>query len=66
MELPFQLLHALFVLSFLFSIFMGSYGFVSLENNLSSSPFPRNFLFGTASSSYQVILACKLFSSREF
>ncbi|KEH36808.1 glycoside hydrolase family 1 protein [Medicago truncatula] len=54
MELPFQLLlHVLFVLSFIFSIFMGSCGFVSLENNLSSSLFPRNFLFGTASSSYQ-------------
>jgi len=66
MELPFQLLHALFVLSFLFSIFIGSCAFVSLENNLSSSPFPRNFLFGTASSSYQVILASKLFSSTEF
>ncbi|KAK2454821.1 beta-glucosidase [Trifolium repens] len=57
MELPlssFPLLHTLFVLSFLFSFFMGySCGFVSIEDNLSSSPFPSNFLFGTASSSYQ-------------
>ncbi|KAK2447796.1 beta-glucosidase [Trifolium repens] len=55
MELPFpfSLLHAIFVLSFLFSIFIGSCGFVSMEDNLSSSSFPPNFLFGTASSSYQ-------------
>ncbi|CAK8531069.1 unnamed protein product [Lathyrus sativus] len=48
MELPFPLLLLSF---FIFSIIMGSsWAFVSVEEN---SKFPRNFLFGTASSSYQ-------------
>ncbi|KAJ1428758.1 Glycosyl hydrolases family 1, N-terminal conserved site [Sesbania bispinosa] len=53
MELPLH--HALFALSICFSIFVGSCDFVFVkENNISSpSPFPCNFLFGTASSSYQ-------------
>nr|XP_004486131.2 beta-glucosidase 47 [Cicer arietinum] len=54
MELLLPLLNiALFVLFFLFSNFMGSCAFVSLEHNITSSSFPLNFLFGTASSSYQ-------------
>nr|KYP72854.1 Beta-glucosidase 6 [Cajanus cajan] len=51
MELP---LLPLFALSFCFSIFLGSCDdFLSVKENSSSSPFPSNFLFGTASSSYQ-------------
>lgn len=51
MEFSLPLRHTLFVLSFFFT---GSSCFTSLELNSSSSPFPDNFLFGTASSSYQV------------
>ncbi|XP_027338207.1 beta-glucosidase 47-like [Abrus precatorius] len=54
MELPLLLHHALFALSFCFSIFSGSCDdFLSVNENSSPSPFPSNFLFGTASSSYQ-------------
>ncbi|KAI4298657.1 hypothetical protein L6164_032190 [Bauhinia variegata] len=53
MELPFSLHHALFALSFCFSTFMGSCNIISIKESSSSSPFPSNFLFGTASSSYQ-------------
>ncbi|KAG4948757.1 hypothetical protein AAZX31_15G101800 [Glycine max] len=55
MELPLLAHHALFALSFCISIFLASCDddFLSVKKNSSSSPFPSNFLFGTASSSYQ-------------
>ncbi|XP_061347854.1 beta-glucosidase 47-like [Gastrolobium bilobum] len=53
MELPLLMHHALFALSFCFSIFTGYCDFISLKENSDSSSFPGNFLFGTASSSYQ-------------
>ncbi|KAK7359745.1 hypothetical protein VNO77_01710 [Canavalia gladiata] len=54
MELLLLLHHALFALCFCFSIFSGSCNdSVSMKENSSSSLFPSNFLFGTASSSYQ-------------
>ncbi|RDY01604.1 Glucose-6-phosphate/phosphate translocator 2, chloroplastic [Mucuna pruriens] len=53
-QLPFLLHHALFALSLCIIIFLGSCDdFLSVRENSSSSPFPSNFLFGTASSSYQ-------------
>ncbi|TKY72135.1 hypothetical protein E2542_SST00873 [Spatholobus suberectus] len=54
MELPLVALHALFALCFCISIFLGLCDdFLSVKENSRSSPFPSNFLFGTASSSYQ-------------
>ncbi|KAG4945892.1 hypothetical protein JHK87_041899 [Glycine soja] len=54
-QLPLLAHHALFALSFCISIFLASCDddFLSVKKNSSSSPFPSNFLFGTASSSYQ-------------
>jgi len=54
MELPFL---PLFALSFSISILLGwgAADFLSLKDDSTSSPFPPNFLFGTASSSYQVL-----------
>ncbi|ESW19738.1 hypothetical protein PHAVU_006G151300 [Phaseolus vulgaris] len=53
MEVP---LLPLFALSFSISIFLGlgAADFLSLKDHSTSSPFPTNFLFGTASSSYQI------------
>ncbi|KAK7332308.1 hypothetical protein VNO80_29058 [Phaseolus coccineus] len=53
MEVP---LLPLFALSFSISVFLGlaAADFLSLKDHSTSSPFPTNFLFGTASSSYQI------------
>ncbi|WVY94288.1 hypothetical protein V8G54_033376 [Vigna mungo] len=53
MELPLQ---SLFALSFSLTILFGwvAADFLSLNNHSPSSSFPPNFLFGTASSSYQI------------
>lgn len=53
-------LHAVLVVEMCFSILVVSCNHISLRgSSASSSPFPSNFLFGTASSSYQV--SCLLF-----
>ncbi len=54
-------LHALFVFLLFFPILMATCDTISLKGNtdMESSPFPSNFLFGTASSSYQVFLPFK-------
>ncbi|XP_052201373.1 beta-glucosidase 46 [Diospyros lotus] len=52
MELPLSI-HALFVFEICFSILMVSCKLIVMKASEYPSPFPSNFLFGTASSSYQ-------------
>lgn len=55
MEFP-LLYHAFFLLGICFLVLLVSCNpVIKVNGEFSSSPFPRSFLFGTASSSYQVL-----------
>ena len=55
-------LHAFFVFHMCFPILVATCDTISQKGSIESSQFPSNFLFGTASSSYQVFLPLSHFS----
>ena len=55
-------LHAFFVFHMCCPILVATCDTITLKGSIESSQFPSNFLFGTASSSYQVFLPLSHFS----
>lgn len=49
------LFHVLFLLEMRFSSLMVSCNLITMKERENPSPFPSDFLFGTASSAYQVL-----------